>query len=225
MSRVRLVVLMAMASLLLVPAIALAQSFPQMPCRIRGTVELDGAPVPDGTVVTATIEGVQYSTTTPVVGQIGARPYGNSTYALLVQPPDGKFYDEGTPIAFTVDGYVADQQATFQSGTNLVTNLTALRTPLPTPTPSPTPTPIPTPTPSPEATTSPQPTPEPTLPPATPTPTPPPVSLNIGRLVGLIIFGIVDLLLIALVAWLGWRLLRRRRSEPPSEEPPRADRQ
>jgi hypothetical protein len=159
-----------------------------------------------------------------VIDEYGARPYGNSTYALRLEPPEGKFYDEGSPITFTVGGYVADQQATWQSGSNSVFNLTALRIPLPTPTPSPTPTPIPTPTPSPEATPSPQPTPEPTLAPATPTPTPPPVSLNIGRLVGLIIFGIVDLLLIALVAWLVWRLLSRRRSEPPSEEPPRADR-
>lgn len=221
MSGMRLAVLVALVSLLLVPSIALAQSFPQLPCRFYGGVLLDGAPVPNGTVVTATIEGDEYVTTTPVVVD-GALPYGNSTYALWIKPPEGTFYDEGSPIAFTVGGYVADQQATWQSGSNIVFNITALRAPLLTPAPSPTPLPSPTETP-PLPSPSPEATPAPTVaPPATPTPTPPPPTLNIGRLVGLIIFGIVDLILVLVLVYVVWKLLSRRRSpaEPQPPEPP-----
>ena len=57
MTKLRVVVLLAVVALLLVPAFAYAQTPPQPPCRFYGTVTVDGAAVPAGTIITATVAG------------------------------------------------------------------------------------------------------------------------------------------------------------------------
>lgn len=88
----------------------------QLPCRFYGKVALDGADVPDGTQVSAIIEGNTYNTTTP-------SEYGASTYVLMVTAPAGVFYSEGTTITFVIDGYVADQPGAWVTGGNLPLDL------------------------------------------------------------------------------------------------------
>ncbi|MEE8372449.1 MAG: leucine-rich repeat domain-containing protein [Dehalococcoidia bacterium] len=132
---VRIIHLLAVAALVaafvLSPAMASADG---MPCRFHGIPRLDGASVPDGTAVSATIAGDTFTTTTPSA-------YGPSTYSLTIAALPGTLYAEGATVIFTIDGIVADQTGTWQSGGNIELNLTASSGPTPTPVPTATPWP------------------------------------------------------------------------------------
>lgn len=207
MSNLKILVSIVVAVFFLLPAMTFAQGA-QPPCRFYGTVQLDGYDVPDGTVITAIIEGVTYSTTTPEAA------YGSSTYVLKIEPSAGAFYNYGTQIYFKIDDHVAKETATWESGNNTELNLTASTAPPPTPTPSP--TPIPTPTPEPTPTPTVAPSPMPTIAPI-PTLAPTPqgtTSVNLGKVVGLVIFGVVDMILIGLLIYLLWRFFVRPEEQP-----------
>jgi hypothetical protein len=88
------------------------------PCKFRGTVQLNGASVSNGTVITVIIEGYGYTTTTP------APNYGASSYAIVIPKAEGKSYD-GKTVTFKIGDYVAAQTATWTMGGNVVVNLTA----------------------------------------------------------------------------------------------------
>ena len=90
-----------------------------LPCRFRGTVQLDGADVADGTVITVIIAGDEYPTTTPAAG------YGPSTYAIMIVPSGGITYAEGTLVTFMIGSYPANQTASWEKGGNIELNLTA----------------------------------------------------------------------------------------------------
>jgi hypothetical protein len=201
---IKVLILISAVIFLLYPIIALAQG-PALPCRFHGTVQLDNATVPDDTIITAIIGADTYTTSTPSV-------YGNSTYAITIVPPGNVTYTDGTPVTFLIGDHYAMETGTWETGLNLVLNLTASSTAIPTPSPTPSETPTPTITPLP--TTTPSPTPGPTLTPTpgpTPTPTPAPKApLNVGRIIGLTIFGIIDILLIGALAYLVWRFFIRR---------------
>lgn len=205
MARLKILALIAIATFLLSPAISLAQgSLP--PCRFHGTVQLDDASVPDGTVITVVIGNDTYITTTPSV-------YGNSTYAIMILPPADTSYTDGTPITFNIGDYEAVEKATWDTGANVVLNLTASATNAPTPTTEPSQTPGPEVTPAPTSTGPSIETPAPTS-----TPSQPPSSgkqVNKGRVIGLAIFGIFDVLLIGALAYLAWRFFIRRQNDSP----------
>jgi len=116
MTKLRVVVLLAVVALLLFPALAYAQTPPQPPCRFYGTVTVDGAAVPAGTVITATVGGDAYTTTTPAEG------YGSSSYAIKIEEPDGKNY-EGATVTFMIGGSSAKETGTWTLGGNANVNL------------------------------------------------------------------------------------------------------
>ena len=154
------IILIAMVLFSIPLCTAIAQSPPSPPCRFYGIVNLEGKPVPDGTVITAVVEGDTYTTVTPAI-------YGSSTYAIKIEPLPGMSYDEGTPVAFIVGDYLAEQTGTWETGGNFRLDIYALippppPSPTPSPSPSPTPSPSPSPTPTPTATLAPIPTPTPT---------------------------------------------------------------
>jgi hypothetical protein len=88
------------------------------PCRFHGQVHLNGATVPAGTVITATIEDTSYTTTTPAEG------YGPSTYAILISQPVGQGYT-GKTVTFKIGDYDAAQAGVWEVGGNIALNLTA----------------------------------------------------------------------------------------------------
>jgi len=89
-----------------------------MPCRYYGTVQADGADVPDGTVITATVGGDSYQTTTPSI-------YGNSTYELQIVPPAGTNYTPGATVTFALGNHAAAETGLWGSGGNIELNLSA----------------------------------------------------------------------------------------------------
>ena len=184
------------------PYLTTAEETP-LPCRFHGTVQLNGHPVPDGILVKALIGGNEVaSVAVPAV-------YGPSTYALLITPPVGVSYGNGTEIKFKIHVYDAIQTATWKTGGNIALNLTASSLPTPTPTLSPPPFTTPTPTPSatpvvtPPPTMSPPPNPTLTPTPAPATPTPQAVS-NTGRVIGAALLGVLALVLVGVLAFLVW---------------------
>jgi hypothetical protein len=126
MYKIRVFVLIVAVAFLIFPCIASAED--QSVCRFSGIATLDGANVPDGTVITAIIGNDEYWTTTPT-------GYGSSTYSIAIQPPDGKSYPDGTAVSFRIDGHAADQTATLQNGQNIRCDLTASTGSTSTPTP------------------------------------------------------------------------------------------
>jgi hypothetical protein len=125
----RLLVLLAVVALLLLPTMTLAQDRPpDPPCRFYGTVEADGQPVPDGTVITAVVEGEPFETTVPA-------EYGPSTYAIKIIPSEGTSYDANTTlVSFTIGDASAKETHLWVSGGNVELDLT-VGEPLPTPGP------------------------------------------------------------------------------------------
>jgi hypothetical protein len=119
MTKLKVVVLLAVVALLLFPAIAVAQETPpDPPCRFYGDVMLDGQAVPDGTVIKATIGGDEYTTTTPAEG------YGASTYAIKIAEPSGATYD-GATVTFMIGAREAAQTGTWDLGSNVNVDLSA----------------------------------------------------------------------------------------------------
>jgi hypothetical protein len=115
MTKLRVVVLLAVVALLLFPALALADTPPEPPCRFYGTVTVDGAAVADGTVITATIEGDQFTTATPAEG------YSASTYAIKIGVD--KEYTDGATVTFMIGARAAAQTGTWTKGANIEVNL------------------------------------------------------------------------------------------------------
>ena len=96
-----ILIIAAMALLLIIPAIALAQ--PITPHKFIGQAYLDGQAVPAGTEITAIAAGQQIATTT-VTDNSGA-------YTLLVAQPSA-----GSAITFQVNGRYASETATWTQG-------------------------------------------------------------------------------------------------------------
>lgn len=92
------------------------------PCRFRGMVQLNMSNAPDGTVITAIIDGIGYTTTTPASG------YGPSSFVLIIPKGQNKSFD-GKTVTFKVGNYTAAQTATWTMGGNVLVNLTATSTP------------------------------------------------------------------------------------------------
>ena len=91
------------------------------PCRFHGTVQLNGADVADGTIITVIIDGDEYTTTTPAV-------YGPSTYAIKIVPAAGAAYAEGAAVTFMIGDYTAAQTGGWETGGNIELDLTASTT-------------------------------------------------------------------------------------------------
>ncbi len=115
MTKARLLALLVVVTLVLVPTLALAQGL-AMPCRFYGTVTADGVAVDDGTVITATIEGDEYTATTPSA-------YGASTFALTITPGEGVTYAEGTTVTFMIGDESAAETGAWESGGNFELDL------------------------------------------------------------------------------------------------------
>jgi len=112
MTKVKLLALLAVVALVLFPALAFAQGAPQLPCAFHGTVQVSGANVADGTVITATIGNDTYTTTTSA-----------STYRVVIAQPEGKSYD-GMTATFKIGSDTAKETGTWQMGGNVALNLT-----------------------------------------------------------------------------------------------------
>jgi hypothetical protein len=113
MTKARLLALLVVVALVLVPTVALGQGV-EIPSRFHGTVTVDGNPVDDGTVITATVGGDTYTTTTPSV-------YGASTFMLEIQP--AMQYADDTLVTFMIGDQAADQTASWLKGSNQEVNL------------------------------------------------------------------------------------------------------
>jgi hypothetical protein len=91
---------------------------PPLPSSFYGTVKLGGANVPDGTVVTAWMNGVQYASTLTLT-------FGSdSVYSIDVRGDDPGG-NQGTTVVFHIGAQVADQTGLWASGTNVSLNLSA----------------------------------------------------------------------------------------------------
>ena len=117
MTKVRVLVLLAVVALLLFPAIAQAQGGLQLPCRFYGDVTIEGDPAPDGTVITATVGGTEYTASTPAGG------YGTGTYEILISPGEGVNYSEGSLVTFKVGEVQVTQTESWESGGNVEVDL------------------------------------------------------------------------------------------------------
>ncbi len=98
---------------------------PPLPSSFYGEVKLNGANVPEGTEVTAWIDGVRYASTTTIIHE------GNSVYAFDVPGDDPSTLDvieggtQGQSIEFRIGNLVAHNSAIWQSGTFVEHNLSA----------------------------------------------------------------------------------------------------
>lgn len=121
-------------------------AIPSLPSSFYGTVMVNNAKVPDGTVIQALVAGQMYAEGFSQTYQ------GNSVYALDVRGDDSETAAqdggrEGDAIQFKIGGVLANQTAVWHTGTNVNLNLTAsssgsISTPQATPSPVPTQTAI-----------------------------------------------------------------------------------
>jgi hypothetical protein len=87
------------------------------PCRFHGTVLLNGAAAPAGTVVTAIVDGYGYTATVLISGS-------TSTYVILIPVAQGISYT-GKAVTFMVGNAMAIQVSAWTLGGNVLVDLTA----------------------------------------------------------------------------------------------------
>jgi len=139
MSRVAGLLLALVLIVVLVSPSALAQSGmpPSIPHQFWGSVTVNGAPAPEGTTISARINGVEYGNGT--VGAAGRYGYDPNFFV------EGSSELAGQTIKFYVGGVLAPETAVYQVGGATLLNLSvSMVTLTPTPTPVVTPTPVPT---------------------------------------------------------------------------------
>jgi hypothetical protein len=102
-------------------------AFPPLPASFYGVVTKNGADLPEGVTIMAVINNKVYAGNTVKIYE------GESVYSLVV-PGDDPTTDvieggvQGDKIYFNVDGILADQTATWQSGSSLELDLTVSST-------------------------------------------------------------------------------------------------
>lgn len=101
---------------------------PRLPSAFYGTVTDNGQNVPNGTPVSAWINGVKYAETTTFMTTINSQQV--SVYTLTVPGDDPSTPDvieggnEGDTIVFRVNGYLTHQTGVWHEGTDVELNLT-----------------------------------------------------------------------------------------------------
>jgi len=116
MTKLRLLALLAVVTLVLFPAIAFAQGGLEPPCAFHGSVLVNGLKVADGTVITAKIGNATFTTTTTTTA-------GNSTYRVVIAQPEAVSYS-GMTVSFMIGNATVTQTATWQIGGYELVNLT-----------------------------------------------------------------------------------------------------
>ena len=124
MRRDRAILIAILVLTLLFSLVTGVEAVPPLPSSFYGTVKLDGANVPDGTVVSAWIRGVKYTETQTLTY------LGDSVYAVRVpgddlETPEVEGGVEGDTIIFMVGETAAIEVGTWHSGTDVELNLTA----------------------------------------------------------------------------------------------------
>jgi hypothetical protein len=104
-------------------AAAVRASPPSLPSGFNGTVRVDGVYVPEGTIVSAWIDGVRYAGATTVF-YAGYSVYGLGVPGDHPDTPEKDGGVEGETIVFRIGDLVADQRGTFNSGSNEHLDLT-----------------------------------------------------------------------------------------------------
>ena len=127
MTKGRMVAKLAvLAMLLALPAMGLAQAQPPRPSVFGGTARISGATAPNGTVVTAFIDGAVVATATVSGGG----------YALTIAQPPGQNFG-GKTVTFTVGNATATETGTWQASGGRELNLNGTTAPAATATPVP----------------------------------------------------------------------------------------
>lgn len=119
----KIVVTTAILLVLLLGTFSVVEAVPPLPSSFHGTVKVNGANVPAGTIITAWVNGVQYA-------QVTSLMYGgDSVYALDVPGDDASSTGvieggvQGDTVTFKIDGIEADQTGSWATGTNVTRNL------------------------------------------------------------------------------------------------------
>ena len=151
MTRLKILALVTVFVLsLVIPALVSAQEV--QPHAFAGTAKLDGQPAPNGTLITAYVDGVSSGS-----GPVSNGRYGDAGSFKVLQPPDANYF--GKTITFRIGSFLANAVYDWTRGGVDGLDLTGPRqTVANTPTPNPTNTPTPTPTPTPTVTPTPAPT-------------------------------------------------------------------
>ncbi len=116
------IIMIVIVAVTLVPG-GVVQAFPPLPSSFHGRIRLNGANLPAGTTIQALISDQVYATSTIELYQ------GDSVYSLIVPGDDPgtavvEGAQQGSVISFQVNGQLADQTATWQSGTSVALDLT-----------------------------------------------------------------------------------------------------
>lgn len=119
MYRVAILTVLIVAVFLFTATAVYSQDTDLSSCQFYGTVEIDGEPVADGTIITAVLNGVRYTT------QTQTDPGGNSGYSLEIRLPEETESPPTTPIFFVIGNIDAHQTATFVPGGTVFLELTA----------------------------------------------------------------------------------------------------
>jgi hypothetical protein len=121
MTKLKVVVLLAVVALLLFPALAFsAEMPPERPCRFYGTVQVDGVDVPAGTTIQAIIGGEVVGETTTTISSTT----GGSYYGVVIVQPEGATYS-GAAVTFKIGTKSAEQTGTWTIGENFNTDLSS----------------------------------------------------------------------------------------------------
>ncbi len=122
MRHITKILTLLMISLVSLVATRPVLAFPPLPSSFYGTVKVNGANVPDGTLIRALIDGHVYA-------EVKSQTYqGDSVYTLDIPGDDSSTTvveggQDGDTVAFTIGGATTDQTGSWKGGTNIKLNL------------------------------------------------------------------------------------------------------
>jgi hypothetical protein len=128
MKRFRMLVILAVLTIgLLTFNVQPASAVPPLPSSFYGTVKLNGANVPAGTVIHAYINGVEYAHAT-VLTYLGDTVYSIDVPGEDTDTPGTQGGVEGNTVAFSIGSIQVPQTGIWHTGTNINLNLTGTGT-------------------------------------------------------------------------------------------------
>jgi hypothetical protein len=126
MKAIRITTAILMICYMLLTNVSPALAVPPQPSSFYGTVKVDGANVPIGTLVTAWINGIQYASFPASTFLTDTIYYFDVPGDDLSTPSVIEGGVEGQTITFHIGTLVAAQTGVWHSGTNVQLNLTAV---------------------------------------------------------------------------------------------------
>ena len=126
MKKLRILNALVITFSMLLTSVSTVMAFPPLPSGFYGTVKINGANIPIGTIVSARINGIEYASRAAFVNGVDTVYFFDVPGDDSSTPAVKEGGVQGEVVAFQIGSALASQTATWISGTNVNLNLSVI---------------------------------------------------------------------------------------------------